>query len=83
VRERLQVGPKEAAEYVRSEDVARGRYVRKYYGVDIEDPLLYDALINTDRVSYRDAARLIADAVTVVGVPVEEPTPGPREAVRT
>jgi hypothetical protein len=83
VRERLQVGPKEAAEYVRTEDVARGRYVRKYYGVDIEDPLLYDAVVNTDRVSYPEAARLIADAVTVVRMPVEEPTPGPREAVRT
>ena len=31
--------------------------MKKYYGADIEDPLLYDLVINTDRVSYDEAAR--------------------------
>jgi cytidylate kinase len=60
---------KAAAEHVRHDDLARQRYVRKYYGADIEDPLLYHLVINTDRVSHARAARIIADAV----YPADEP----------
>ena len=38
--------------------------MKKYYGADIDDPLLYDLVINTDRVSYEEAGRLIAEAMT-------------------
>jgi cytidylate kinase len=54
---------KAAKEFVRKEDAARRRYVKKYFGKDIEDPLLYHLVINTDLVSYEEAARLIAEAV--------------------
>jgi cytidylate kinase len=54
----------EAEEYARTEDLGRKRYVKKYYGADIEDPLLYDLVINTDRVSYEEAARLIAEGMS-------------------
>jgi cytidylate kinase len=54
----------EAEEYVRTEDLGRKRYVKKYYGADIDDPLLYDLVINTDRVSYEEAARLIAEGLS-------------------
>lgn len=59
----LHLGPKAAAEYVRKEDLGRKRYVKKYYGKDIDDPLLYHLVVNTDRVSYVEAARMIAEAV--------------------
>ena len=52
-----------AVEYVRTQDVARRRYVKKYYGKNIDDPLLYHLVINTDEVSYKDAARMIEGAV--------------------
>jgi cytidylate kinase len=52
-----------AAKYVHDQDLARKRYVRKYYSKDIDDPLLYDLVINTDELSYEEAARLIAEAV--------------------
>lgn len=52
-----------AAEYVRQRDRGRKRYVKKYYRRDIDDPLLYDIIINTDEVAYARAARMIADAV--------------------
>jgi len=55
----------EAEEYARTEDLGRKRYVKKYYGADIEDPLLYDLVINTDRVPYEEAGRLIANALSV------------------
>jgi cytidylate kinase len=55
----------DAKEYARTEDLGRKRYVKKYYGADIEDPLLYDLVINTDRVSYEEAGGLIAEALSV------------------
>jgi glucuronide carrier protein len=51
-----------ASEYVRTQDLGRKRYVETYYSKDIDDPLLYDLMINTDRVSYGEAARIIAEA---------------------
>lgn len=53
----------DAKEYARTEDLGRKRYVKKYYGEDIEDPLLYDLVINTDRVTYEEAAGVIAGAM--------------------
>jgi cytidylate kinase len=63
VMEYKHLGEHDAQEYVRSEDLKRERYVRKYYDVDIEDPLNYDLVVNTDRVSYGETAELIAGAV--------------------
>ena len=60
----LDLSPQAAAEYVRKEDLGRKRYVKKYYAEDIDDPLLYHLVINTDRVSYVEAARMIAEAVS-------------------
>jgi cytidylate kinase len=56
------VGEEVASEYVRRNDLGRSRYVKKYYGEGVEDPTLYDLVINTDRVSYEEAARIIATA---------------------
>jgi hypothetical protein len=63
VREHRHLGSHDASEYVREQDLGRTRYVRTYYGVDIDDPLLYHLVINTDRVSYEEAARMIAGGV--------------------
>jgi hypothetical protein len=55
--------PKAALEFVRREDRARERYVRKYFNKDTNDPSLYHLTINTDLISYEDAARLIGQAL--------------------
>ncbi len=55
----------EATEYARTEDQGRKRYVTKYYDADIDDPLLYHLVINTDRVQYEEAARMIADTMLI------------------
>jgi Cytidylate kinase-like family len=55
----------EAKEYASTEELGRARYVKKYYSADIEDPLLYDLLINTDRVPYEEAGALIAEALAI------------------
>jgi hypothetical protein len=54
----------EATEYARVEDLGRRRYVKKYYSADIDDPLLYHLVINTDQVPYGQAARVIAEALS-------------------
>jgi cytidylate kinase len=57
------LGPKEAADFIRREDLGRGRYLKKYFSWDIDDPLLYHLVINTDLVPYDQAAWLIAKAI--------------------
>lgn len=52
---------KEALERIKKEDTGRARYVKKYFNKDIDDPLQYHLVINTDHVSLRDAARLAGE----------------------
>ena len=54
---------KAALVLVQKEDRGRQRYLRKYFRADIDDPLIYHLVINTDRFSEDQAARLIAEAV--------------------
>jgi len=54
---------KEALALVRREDRGRRRYLKKYFDSDIDDPLHYHLVINTDLVSYEEAARLVGDAL--------------------
>jgi cytidylate kinase len=49
-----------ALEFIAREDLGRRRYLRKYYGKDIDDPLLYHMVINTDLTVHRLAAATIA-----------------------
>src|SRR5262245_1902421 len=55
---------KAALQFIQQEDRGRQRYLRKYYHTDINDPLLYHLVINTDLIPYEKAARLIADAAS-------------------
>jgi cytidylate kinase len=60
-----------ALKLIQEEDRGRERYLKKHFNRDINDPLLYDVVINTDRVAYDQAAQMIADAVMKRGsVPV-------------
>jgi hypothetical protein len=54
--------PKKAAEFVRKKDRARKRYLKRYFGVSIDDPLQYDLVINTGKVGFERAAHVIAKA---------------------
>jgi hypothetical protein len=58
-----QVSRKAAAQFVEEEDRGRRRYLRKYFEKDIDDPLLYHLVINTDLVTFDEAAGMIGDAV--------------------
>jgi len=52
----------EALAAVRREDRGRKRYLKKYFDKDIDDPLLYHLVVNTDFMSYERVARLIGEA---------------------
>jgi cytidylate kinase len=54
---------RDAEHMVNRDDRGRRRYLKKYFGKDIDDPLLYHLVINTDSVPYAAAGELIADAI--------------------
>jgi cytidylate kinase len=62
IQETRGVGRKDALALIRREDRGRQRYLKKYFGKDIGDPLSYHLVINTDLVPYERAARLIGEA---------------------
>jgi cytidylate kinase len=54
---------KVALAFIAKEDLGRRRYLEKHFKKDIDDPTLYDLVVNIDRISYSEAAQLIGDAV--------------------
>jgi cytidylate kinase len=58
----LGVDEKEASRAVKRSDAGRADYLKRFYGVSSELPTHYDMVVNTDRVTPADAARLIVDA---------------------
>jgi cytidylate kinase len=52
---------KTAAERIRHEDLGRQRYLKKYFGKCADDASLYHIVINTDEVSFDDAAGIIGE----------------------
>ncbi|MCX5808583.1 MAG: cytidylate kinase-like family protein [Proteobacteria bacterium] len=54
---------KSAINYIKKKDKGRRRYLKDNFDKDIDDPLLYHLIINTDLVQYDEAARLIGDEV--------------------
>jgi cytidylate kinase len=51
----------EALKYIHDNDQARRDYVSAHFVKDIDNPEYYDLVINTDRVPFDDAARMIAE----------------------
>ena len=49
-----------ALKLAEKEDLARQRYLKQFFDKDINDPLLYHLIINTDLNSTEEAARMIA-----------------------
>jgi len=54
---------KTALDFIKREDVGRRRYVKKYFGENIDDPLLYHLVLNTDLISIEDATNTITRVV--------------------
>ena len=63
IRELHQLSKEVALERIRQEDLGRQRYLKRYFNTNIDDPLLYHLVINTDLVAHKEAAQIIAAAV--------------------
>lgn len=61
VMELLHLDRKVATEFIEKGDRGHQRYLREHFKVEVDDPLHYDLVINTDRVSCERAALLLAD----------------------
>ena len=53
---------KAAQKQIRESDASRADYLRRFYGIESEVPTHYDLVVNTDTMSYEDAAQLVAVA---------------------
>jgi cytidylate kinase-like protein len=58
------LGPEQARNAMKEEDEARRHYVKKHFKHDVEDPLTYDVVINTDRFETEETARLVVESLT-------------------
>lgn len=59
----LGLDEREAARFIKRSDAGRADYIKRFYGVGSERPTHYDLVINTDKLTPDDAARLVVDAV--------------------
>jgi cytidylate kinase len=55
------LSPREARNFIDRADTGRAKYVRRYFGRDIADPLLYNMVLNTESLGLEQSVRLIAD----------------------
>ncbi len=62
-----------ARDFCQREDEGRRRYLKKYFQVDAEDPLLYQLTLNTGLITFDVAAKLIADTVRSTVSPAGRP----------
>jgi cytidylate kinase len=54
----------EAKKFIEKEEEKRREYVKHYFHKDIDDPALYDIVINTERHSLEETAQILACAIT-------------------
>jgi cytidylate kinase len=64
VREREQVGEKDARKMIAKIDEERRKWTRRLYGVDPWDPSLYDLVVCIDKIQVEGAIRLIREAAS-------------------
>ena len=58
----LGVSDKDAAKTLKRSDAAREDYLKRFYGINVEQPTHYDLVVNTDKLAPEDAAELIVQA---------------------
>jgi cytidylate kinase len=64
VMEREQVGEREARRMISKIDDERRKWTRRLYGVDPQDPSLYDLVVCIDKIKVEGAIRLICEAAS-------------------
>ena len=65
IRTLMNLSEEEALNYIKKEDEKRKKYLKSYFHADADDPLLYHMTVNTDLLTHKGAAYLIAEAVVL------------------
>lgn len=55
----------EAKKFIEEEEDKRREYVKHYFHKNIDDPSLYDLVINTERHTTEETARILAEAIMI------------------
>ena len=63
IQEYYQMDKKKATAFALTEEQNRKNYVKKYFGKNIDDPLLYDMVINTGTLKPQEIIQVIGDFV--------------------
>ena len=63
LKSHFKMDDKAAEKYLHDEDAGRRRYVKTNFERDIDDPLLYDAVLNTSTLGFERTADVIAAVV--------------------
>ena len=71
VAERENISLEEAMQKVRTVDQERADYIHKLYNTDIDDPLSYDLVLNSDRYNREQLVELIIEAMLNAGYPLK------------
>jgi hypothetical protein len=64
--ERLKFNEEDAKNKIAHFDDGTSEFVKRYFKADIADPINYDMVINTNRLSIESAASIIVDAIPLV-----------------
>ena len=64
IKERESLGLGEATERVRRKDQAATAYLKRFFEIDWDNPLLYHLIINTGKWELDDVAQMIVNALT-------------------
>jgi cytidylate kinase len=59
VMENMKIDEKSARQEIHNFDSSRHEFIKRYFKADLEDPVNYDLVINTDHLSYNAATALV------------------------
>ncbi len=48
-------------------DGSRREFIKRYFNAELEDPVHYDLVVNTNRISFEEATQLVLDALVITG----------------
>ena len=59
----MKLSEEAASHEIASYDGSRRKFIKRYFHAEREDPIHYDLVVNTGRLSYEDAASIVVNAV--------------------
>jgi len=63
IKKHFKLDDRAAQQRLHDEDAGRRRYVKSNFDQDIDDPLLYDAVLNTGRLGFQQTAGILAGMI--------------------